>query len=177
MSIAATPSMSLEAFLENPIDHTEWIDGQLHQKNGVTAKTARIQARLARFWGNHADNSNIGGEVYVEGGCRTINRARCPDVAYLSPELAAQHGDFKVLPHSFLLIAEIISPTDEAEEVFTKVREYLASQCQEVWLVFPESQYILVITADSQVLRTLGETVATEKVLQGFSISVDELLA
>lgn len=102
---------------------------------------------------------------------------RCPDVAYLSPALAAQHGNFKVLPHSFLLIAEIISPTDQAEEVFTKVREYLASQCEEVWLVFPESQSVLVITAENQVLKTLGETVNTQKVLQGFSIAVEELLA
>lgn len=177
MSIAIASPISLEAFLENPIDHTEWIDGQLHEKNGMTAKTARIQARLARFWGNHAENSKIGGEVYVEGGCRTVNRVRCPDVAYLSSELATQHGDFKVLPHSFLLVAEIISPTDEAEEVFIKVREYLASQCQEVWLVFPESQYVLVITSENQVLKTLGETVSTQKVLQGFSVSVDNLLA
>jgi len=177
MSIAIAPSISLEAFLENPIDHTEWIDGQLLEKNAMTAKTARIQARLARFWGNYADSSGIGGEVYVEGGCRTIDRVRCPDVAYLSAALVAQHGDFKVLPHSFLLIAEIISSTDQAEEVFTKVREYLASQCQEVWLVFPESQYVLVITAENQVLKSLGETVNTRKVLQGFSIYVDDLLA
>ncbi|MBD1845028.1 Uma2 family endonuclease [Cyanobacteria bacterium FACHB-63] len=176
MAIAA-PSMSLEAFLENPINHTEWIDGQIFEKKEMSAKTGRIQARLARYWGNYQESSQQGGEVYTEAPCRTVGRVRCPDVAYLSPALVTQHGNFKVLPHSFLLIAEIMSPTDEAEEVFTKVREYLASQGREVWLVFPESQYVLVITADRQVLRTLGETVATEKVLQGFSVAVDELLA
>ncbi|MBD1825295.1 Uma2 family endonuclease [Cyanobacteria bacterium FACHB-DQ100] len=177
MSIAAASSISLEVFLENPIDHAEWIDGQIFEKKEMSAKTGRIQARLARYWGNYQESSQQGGEVYTETPCRTVGRVRCPDVAYLSPALVAQHGNFKVLPHSFLLIAEIISPTDEAEEVFTKVREYLASQCQEVWLVFPESQYVLVITADRQVLKTLGETVTTQKVLQGFSVSVDELLA
>ncbi len=175
-SAIAAP-ISLEAFLENPIDHTEWIDGILITKEDMNAKTGRIQARLARYWGNYQDSSRQGGEVYTETPCRTVGRVRCPDVAYLSPALVAQHGNFKALPHSFLLIAEIISPTDEAEEVFTKVREYLASQCEEVWLVFPESQYVLVITAENQVLKTLGETVNTQKVLQGFSIAVDELLA
>ena len=153
------------------------MDGQLLEKSGTTAKTGRIQARLCRFWGNHADSSGIGGEVYVRGGCRTLDRVRCPDVAYLSPDLVAQHGNVKVLPHNFLLIAEIISLTDQAEEVFTKVREYLASQCLEVWLVFPESQYILVITAENQVLRTIDETATTQKVLPGFSVSVEQLLA
>lgn len=177
MSIAIAPPISLDAFLENPIDHTEWIDGQVVAKKGMNAKTGRVQARLVRFWGNYADSSEIGGEVYVRGGCRIVDLVRCPDVAYLSSTLAAEYGDFKVLPRSFLLIAEIISPTDQAEEVFTKVREYLTSQCEEVWLVFPESQYVLVITAENQVLKTLGETVNTHKVLQGFSISVDDLLA
>ncbi|GAP97484.1 Uma2 family endonuclease [Leptolyngbya sp. NIES-2104] len=177
MSIAIAPPISLEAFLEDPIDHTEWIDGQLIEKQDMNARTGRIQARLARYWGNYQESSQQGGEIYTETPCRTIERVRCPDVAYLSPDLVAQHGNFKVLPHSFLLIAEIISPTDKAEEVFTKVREYLASQCQEVWLVFPESQYVLVITAENQVLKTLGETVSTQKVLQGFSVSVDNLLA
>jgi len=46
-AFATTPPISLEAFLENPIDHTEWIDGQLLEKTGMTAKTARIQARLS----------------------------------------------------------------------------------------------------------------------------------
>lgn len=177
MSIAIASSISLEAFLENPVDRTEWIDGQLVEKQDMNAKTGRIQARLARYWGNYQESSQQGGEVYTETPCRTVERVRCPDVAYLSSDWVTQYGNFKVLPHSFLLIAEIISPTDEAEEVFTKVREYLASQCQEVWLVFPESQYVLVITAENQVLRTLDETVNTQKVLQGFTVSVNQLLA
>jgi Uma2 family endonuclease len=176
MSIASSPQ-SLEEFLESPLDRIEWIDGQLVAKDDMNAKTGRIQARLARYWGNYQESSQQGGEVYTETPCRTDGRVRCPDVAYLPPELVAQYGDFKVLPHSFPLIAEIISPTDEAEEVFTKVREYLASQCLEVWLVFPDSQYVLVITADVQILKGLREIVETQKVLQGFSVSVDRLLA
>ncbi|MBE9010782.1 Uma2 family endonuclease [Pseudanabaenaceae cyanobacterium LEGE 13415] len=177
MSIAIAPPTSLEAFLENPIDRTEWIDGQIVTKPDMNAKTGRIQARLARYWGNYQESSQLGGEVYTETPCRTVSRVRCPDVAYLSPALVAQYGNFKVLPHSFLLIAEILSPTDEAEEVFTKVREYLSSQCQEVWLIFPESQYVLVITTENQVLKSLGETINTQKVLPGFTVSVDELIA
>ncbi|HEY9853214.1 MAG TPA: Uma2 family endonuclease [Leptolyngbyaceae cyanobacterium] len=168
---------TLEDYMHNPPDNTEWVDGQLVEKNGMTAKHSRTQARLATAWRNYMNSSQQGGEVYVEVSCRTVGRGRCPDVAYLTTELLSQYGDnFTVLPQSFPLIAEIISPTDAAEEVFTKVREYLESGCQEIWLVFPESQWILVITKQQQKLFNLGKVVSTQSVLPGFSVVVDELL-
>ncbi|MCS6815551.1 MAG: Uma2 family endonuclease, partial [Cyanobacteria bacterium] len=115
--VTHTSTLSLEEFLEQPCDRTEWVNGKLVEKSGMTSKTGRIQARLARYWGNYKDEQGIGGETYVETPCRTIDRVRCPDVAYLTPALVEQFGDFKVLPQSFSLIGEIISPTDEMEEV------------------------------------------------------------
>jgi hypothetical protein len=64
-----------------------------------------------------------------------------------------------------------------SQKYATKVREYLTSQCQEVWLVFPESQWVLVITSQQQELKTLGETVSTKSALPGFSVPVSELIA
>lgn len=118
-----------------------------------------------------------GGEVYTDVPCRTKKQGRRPDVAYLTPELLAQFGESDVLPQSFPLIAEIISPTDNAEEVFAKAKEYLQSGCQEIWLVFPESQWVLAIAQQQQVLLSVGDVVSTQTILQGFSIAVDELLA
>lgn len=173
-----TEILSLEEWMQNAPDNTEWIDGQLIEKIGMTAKHGRIQSRLARSWGNYMLSTNQGGEVYTETPCRTVGRGRCPDVAYLTPELLTQFDkNFTVLPQSFPLIAEVISPTDKAEEVFTKVKEYLNSGCEEIWLIFPESEYILVITQQQQKLFNLGEIANTSKILAGFSISVDELLA
>jgi Uma2 family endonuclease len=176
ISPTASPP-SLEEFMDCPIDRMEWVDGHLSEKAPMTGKTGRIQARLARYWGNYMTSSGKGGEVYVESSCRTIGRVRCPDVAYLSSELVTQFGEFKVLPQSFLLVAEIISPNDEAEEVFAKVGEYLKSGGQEVWLVFPESQWVLVITPQQQVLYGINDTASTQMVLAGFSVPVKELLA
>ena len=123
------------------------------------------------------NSSGQGGEVYTDVPCRTNKQGRRPDVAYLTPELLAQFGNSNVLPQSFPLIAEIISPTDVAEEVFAKAKEYLQSGCQEVWLVLPESQWIVVITQQQQFLLSMGEVVSTQTTLQGFSVAVEELLA
>lgn len=178
MVIATAPQIvSLESFLENPLERTEWVDGQLIEKSEMTARTGRIQAKLARYWGNYKDSSGQGGEVYTETACRTVERVRCPDVAYLPPEQVQQFGDFKVLPQSFPLIAEIISPTDEAEEVFTKVREYLESSAQEIWLIFPESRWVMVVTERSQSLLNEHQTAMTQQILSGFSVAISELIA
>lgn len=172
-----TPVFSLEDYLQNPPEHTEWVDGQLVEKNGMTAKHSRTQARLSYYWRSYMISNNIGGEVYTEASCRTAQQGRRPDVAYLPPELVNQFGDFNVLPQSFPLIAEIVSPTDCAEDIFAKATEYLASGCEEVWLVLPESHWIAVITRSQRCLYTTGDIAKTENLLPGFAIAVDELLS
>jgi Uma2 family endonuclease len=61
--------------------------------------------------------------------------------------------------------------------VFLKAQEYLPSGCEEVWLVFPESRLVLVMTQTRIAGFKAGEVVSTQKVLLGFSVAVDELLA
>jgi len=178
-SIVSNPSeiLSLEDYMLHPPDNTEWVDGQLVEKQGMTAKHSRTQAKLARYWGNYKDDSRQGGEVYTEAACRTVGRSRRPDISYLTPELVAQFGNFTVLPQSFLLVAEVASPEDSAEELFAKAREYLQSGCQEVWLLFPESQLVLINTQQRWLVFNPGDVVSTQSVLQGFSVAVNELLA
>ncbi|MCC3405932.1 MAG: Uma2 family endonuclease [Microcoleus sp. PH2017_10_PVI_O_A] len=170
-------NLTIEDFMANPPKNMEWVDGQLVEKNGVTVKHSKIQSRLSFTWANYMIFSKQGGEAYISPPCRTNRQVRRPDVAYLTPELVAQFGDVPTLPQSFPLIAEIISPTDIAEDVFLKAQEYLASSCQEVWLVFPESHLVFAVTQNQILGFRAGETVSTQQILAGFTIAVDELLA
>jgi hypothetical protein len=61
--------------------------------------------------------------------------------------------------------------------LFAKAREYLQSGCQEVWLLFPESQLVLINTQQRWLVFNPGDVVSTQTVLQGFSVAVKELLA
>jgi len=182
--------LSLEDWLENPPSSTEWVDGKLIDKHlmdwvdeevvtksRMTLKHSRIQGNLYFYWRSYKDSSGQGGEVYTEAPCRTNKLGRSPDVAYLTPELVTQYGDAKVLPQSFPLSAEIVSPTDFAEDVIAKAQEYLQSGCEEVWLVFPENRWIIVTTQNQRLIFTSGEVVSTQIILRGFSIAVDDLLA
>ncbi|UNU25865.1 Uma2 family endonuclease [Microcoleus vaginatus] len=174
---AVQDNFTLEDFTVAPPDNMELVDGQLVEKNGMTLKTSKIQSKLSRYWGDYKDSSGQGGEVYTEPPCRTNQQIRRPDVAYLTPELVAQFGNLATLPQSFPLIAEIVSPTDIAEDVFLKAQEYLKSSCQEVWLVFPESHLIFVMTQNQILTFRSGDTASTQQILIGFSIDVDRLLA
>ena len=167
---------SLEDWMQDPLDDTEWVNGQLIEKNGMTLKHSQVQSRLARQWGNYKDSSGLGGEVYTDVPCLTNKQGRRPDVAYLPPNLVSQYGNQKVLPQSFPLSAEIVSPTDYAEEVIAKSFEYLQSGGEEVWLIYPESCWIIIVTKESRLIFSSGETICTQKVLPGFSIAVDDLL-
>jgi Uma2 family endonuclease len=176
-AISKTPTVfSLEDWMENPPEGREWVDGQLWEKNSMTLKHARIQLKLGTYWDAYKNSSEHGGEVYTDVPCRTEKQGRYPDVAYLPPDLVAQYGDAKVLPQSFPLSAEIVSPTDLAEDVIAKAGEYLESEGEEVWLVFPESRWIIVVTQKSRQIFISGENVSTQRVLTGFRVAVDELL-
>lgn len=175
--VIVSTTLSLEDWLHNPPEGTEWVDGALVEKNGMTLKHSKIQARIATYWQNYKDNHQLGGEVYTEVPCRTTRQGRSPDVAYLTPDLVTQYGDAKVLPQSFPLIAEVISPTDLAEEVIAKAREYLESGGEEVWLVYPEVRWVMVMTQETQQIFVAGQMVQTQQVLSGFEIAVDQLLA
>lgn len=170
-------NFSVEDFMLNLPEHMEWVDGQLIEKNGMTLEHSEIQLNLGFYWKSYNTSSGQGGKVYTDVPCRTNKQGRRPDVAYLTPELVAQFGKVDILPKSFPLIAEIVSPTDIAEDLFLKAQEYLQSGCEEIWLVFPESRLVLVMT-QSQILGfKAGEVVSTQRVLLGFSVAVDELLA
>ncbi|MEP0752136.1 Uma2 family endonuclease [Trichocoleus sp. Lan] len=121
-------------------------------------------------------SSGQGGKVYTDVPCRTHKPGHRPDVAYLTPELVAQFGNVAVLPQSFPLVAEIVSSTDLGEEIFLKAREFLDSGCLEVWLVFPESRWVIVITQSQALMFTTHRIVSTQTVLPGFNVAVDELL-
>jgi Uma2 family endonuclease len=167
---------SLENWLQSPPEGTEWVNGELLEKDEVTLKHSRIQGNLYFYWRNYKEASGQGGEVYTEVPCLTNKQGRRPDVAYLTPELMQQFGEPAVLPQSFPLIAEIISPTDLAEDMIAKSQEYLQSGSEEVWLVFPENHWIIVITKNQRLVFVSGEVVRTQTVLAGFNVAVDELL-
>lgn len=154
----------------------EWVDGELIEKPEVTLQHAATQLNLAAEWRSYSRMNQQGGKVYTEASCRTDQQQRRPDVTYLTAELLAQFGQPNILPQSFPLIGEVASPDDNAEALFSKAREYLRSGAQEVWLLFPENQLVIIATQTQWLIFADG-SVSTQSQLPGFSIAVSELFA
>ena len=147
------------------------------QKTGGTLHHGLVQGNLSSEWLNFLRVNQQKGKALISPPCATVEQIRRPDVAYMTAELLEQYGMPAILPESFPLIAEVASPDDNAEALFSKAREYLRSGCQEVWLLFPENAIVIILTSDKSLIFTEAETVSTQTMLQGFSIPVAELFA
>lgn len=154
----------------------EWVNEELGEQKTLTLKQRRILGNLYYHWRSYKDISGQGGEVYNHVPCRTKIQGRSPDVAYITPQLAEHFGDLEVFPQSFPLIAEVASPADLGEELIAKSHEYLRSGSEEIWLIFPENRWIIIITENQKLIFGSGDIVYTQRLLNGFSVEVDELL-
>ena len=106
------------------------------------------------------------------------NHARRPDAAYIRAARLPggqlpQTGYLEIPPD---LVAEAVSPHDEAEEVEVKVREYLAAGVGLVWVAYPVTRTVHVYRADgsAQVLDDTG-TLDGEALLPGLRIAVRDI--
>ena len=88
-----------------------------------------------------------------------INRSR------LSPR------EQKYTPGAPELAVEVVSPSDTAIHLKSKVDIYLQGGSKTVWVVFPESRSVVIYSGDA--LRELkGDQVIEDTILPGFSIPV-----
>ncbi len=109
----------------------------------------------------------------------TPTQLRGPDVSYVRADRIPPGG----VPDAFWpippdLAVEIVSPSETANEVREKVRDFLAADTPLVWVVYPRTKEVVVHTADD-LARTYSEDDMIEypDVLPGFSCKVAELFA
>lgn len=63
-TVSDTPEIvSLEDFVAHPPGNTEWVDGKLVEKTGMTFKHSVVQSRLDYYWRNYMISSGQSGEV------------------------------------------------------------------------------------------------------------------
>jgi Uma2 family endonuclease len=108
-------------------------------------------------------------------------RSRRPDVSYVSYErwprtrpIPATGNALEVVPD---LVVEVVSPTDSAEELNSKVLEYLNAGVRLVWVVYPLSREVHSFrpgAGESHIFRTADELNAGD-VLPGFRTPVLDL--
>ena len=140
-----------------------------------------ISSLLSRKLGNFAEEQNLGQVVSevlfrLTPGKSSMLR---PDVAFVAydrwgqdQDLTSGHG-WDVVPN---LAVEVISPTDLAVEVMTKVYEYLAAGVVEVWLIYPELRRVHRFGAGGAITCVGPEGILDGgTVLPGWQLALTEL--
>jgi Uma2 family endonuclease len=103
-------------------------------------------------------------------------RVRFPDAAFTRKERAgverAPRAWGRFIPD---LVVEVISPNDHAEELRSKVRDFLDAGVPLVWVVNPETRDVEVLRADrSAALLTEADEIDGGAALPGFRCRVAE---
>lgn len=183
---AATRAMTTAELLAIPDDGRErWlIDGALREGPMTrrnyrhSSSTARVAYRLERWLEEHPD---FGGRVVV--GEAGVQLSESPDstvgvdVAYLDRALAdATPADAYLIRGAPTLVAEILSPSDQQQDILEKVAVYLRAGVKLVWVMEPVHKTITVYRPNAEPrLYAASQTIADEPSLPGFECRVVDL--
>ena len=157
----------------------ELIDGELRETmppGGIHGAIAVALAGALRAWARPGGSGYVG----VEAGfvlARDPDRVRGPDVSFVRrdriPAGGVPEGFWEIAPD---LAVEVVSPTETADELRAKVRDFLAAGSSLVWVVYPRTREVIAHRPDGSA-RTLtsGEPLEAPDVLPGFSCPIAEL--
>lgn len=163
-------------------DHRyELVGGELQMMSPASPKQGRYTALITAALVDHVESAGLGDVYVAEPGFALQpdpkGTVRAPDVAFVSkeripPDEEAQ-GFWALAPD---LAVEIISPSESAYSVETKVAEYLRAGVRLVWLVYPETQ-VVVECAASRTMRRFEVSDALEgrDVIPGFTMPLARL--
>jgi Uma2 family endonuclease len=152
----------------------EWNDGVIEKYQGMNQQQAFIQAIILRYF--------IQTQIFKNGGLFTAEtnmdtssfQLRRPDLAiYTAEQLQRMKlGENQIAPW----VAEVISPSDNANKINSKLDEYFLAGVQVVWHIFPESKQVYVYTSPESVTICRGQTVCSAApALPDLTISADAL--
>ena len=159
----------------------ELIDGVWVEK-GMSNIGAVVEANLIFSLKLHARTNRLG-FVFAESARYQLfpdvsKRVRKPDLSFirfgqLPDDVIPPRGRFQFAPD---LAVEVISPTDIAEEVETKLDEYLRAGVRLVWFVYLPTRNVWAYKPDGTAKRyRTTDLLPGDDVLPGFSVPVAEL--
>jgi Uma2 family endonuclease len=175
MATVTSTALTLEEFARLPAD------GARHEINAgelITLPPPKsLHSRLARsvFLTLHDALRNEGErEVYQEAGyvlTREPLTIRQPDVSVLSIARVQATEEDSYFEGGPDLAVEVVSPSDSAEDLEIKVRQYLSAGAKQVWVLDPKTRDVCVWQASGAMALKGAE------LLPGFGIKVSDLFS
>lgn len=186
-ALLETPALAIPTPAE-PRDEAlyEFIDGRWIETPTMSILASLVATDLAGYVSDYIkDQTPWPGRLAIETLFRIpitkdARRKRRPDLAFVSAEswpidrpIPLREDAWDVVPD---LTVEVISPTDIAEDLLGKVKEYFQAGVRLVWVVYPIQRCIHIYEAWNRI-RVVTETDELDggEVLPGFRRSLDAL--
>jgi Uma2 family endonuclease len=181
MSIVAR-TMTAAELLRMPEDgyRYELVEGELHQMAPPGFLHGMIGNDLSWRLAQYIQANGLGVVLAAETGFildRNPDTVRAPDIAFVSKAQLYRHGlPEGYFPESPALAVEVVSPSDTAEEVDSKVRSWLTAGTQLAWVVYPGGRSITVYRSlDDIHVLTEKDKLVGNSVVPGFECAVADL--
>jgi Uma2 family endonuclease len=152
----------------------EWNDGVIEKYQGMNQQQAEIYFLLMAYFQKTEASKTGGGLITETDMLTTPNQLRRPDISFYTGEQRRlmKLGENQIAPW----VAEVISPSDNANKINSKLDEYFLAGVQVVWHIFPESKQVYVYTSPESVTICRGQTVCSAApALPDLTISADAL--
>jgi Uma2 family endonuclease len=136
-------------------------------------KSPQIELLLGGKIASYVVEHSLGEVTGAEGGYwLQPGTMRAPDIGFYGWDKYQQitkPTGFRPFPPD--LAVEVVSPSDQAEDIQNKVRLYIESGVQQVWVIYPEAQEAMCYYPDHTARRlTVDDTLDGGDVLPGFTL-------
>jgi Uma2 family endonuclease len=170
-----------EELLRIPDGHRfELIDGNLVER-AMGAESSMIATILITFLQQHVKANRLGLVFTTDCGYQIFperpKRVRFPDGSFVArgrlPDDRPPLGHVRIPPD---LAVEVISPRDSAYKVEEKIEDYLAAGVKLMWVVYPNTQRILIFRLNGPISRLgTNDELTGDDVIPGFRCRVADL--
>lgn len=174
--MATNTLLTIEQFDQLPI--IEGILYELNEGEVVTMTTPMprhnlVRDNIARLMGNFVEERKLG-RVFVETGYQlSPETVRIPDVSFIPADRMREIDLDKRIQGAPALAIEVVSPTDLAEGLTQKVKQYLAAGAKSVWVFYPKTRDVQVFQSDGgSFVRREHDTLEDHDLLPGFSLDL-----
>lgn len=174
--------MTAEDLMANPVANmcTELVAGHIQVREPPGFVHGLVAGRLIIAIGMHVRTRALGVVLAAESGFtlfRNPDTVRAPDVAFIRTDrlpTTKLHTYPEFAPD---LAVEVLSPSDRAGTVLSKIGDWIDAGARLVWIVDPVRRLVRVYRADgSEVLLTAEDELDGEDVLPGLVISIAEMI-
>ena len=160
----------------------ELVRGELVEMAPTGFEHGAIVAKLTMLMNQYATTRRLGRVVTGDVGfhlAKDPDLVRAPDIAFLSfDSIPTGLATRRFVEGAPVLVIEVVSPTDRANDIIERVDDYLKAGTRLIWVVYPSRQQVVEYNSpgESRILRP-GDRLDGGDVFAGFSCPVGDIFA